>query len=79
MQNNRLGWCQGMSFRTSAKERVVNKLRELGEGIFWLRRTYVSSGKAREGGHSLSYATDDQRCMIEKATAQTDKLFTTRS
>ncbi|MDZ4678976.1 MAG: hypothetical protein SGI94_00955, partial [Saprospiraceae bacterium] len=29
--------------------------------------------------HSLSYATDDQRSLMEKATAQTGKLFTTRS
>jgi len=34
-------------------------------------------GARRE--HSLSYATDDQRSLMEKATAQTSKLFMTRS
>jgi len=37
---------------------------------------FIRQGARRE--YSLSYATDDQRCMMEKATAQTGKLFTTR-
>jgi len=43
---------------TRTKERVVNKLRESGRGDFFIRQ-----GARRE--HSLSYATDDQRSLME--------------